>query len=87
MSFLNDHQVLEELRKIRQGYDRMQTWVVILAAGLIITLVVMWSLTGRVRWVERKWDQGKVLVIEKEHADEVREELETRRRRRRAGAD
>jgi hypothetical protein len=87
VSFLNDHDVLEELRKIRQGYDRMQTWVVILAVSLIITIVVGWSLTGRVRWVERKWDQGKVLVIEKEHADEVREELEARGRRRRAGTD
>lgn len=80
MSYLNDHKLLGELIKIRRGYDRMRTWALLMGLGVAVCIWLLWAISGRVRWIERKWDQGYVLVIEKEDADEVRAIQERRRR-------
>lgn len=85
MSYLNDHKLLEELIKIRRGYDRMRMWVIVMGIGVLACLWMLWSTTTRVRWIERKWDQGKVLVIDKEDVEDV-QEIQERRRRRSAAA-
>lgn len=81
MSYLNDHKLLEELVKIRRGYDRMRMWVAVMIVGVIACFFLLWSTTTRVRWFERKWDQGNViLIIDEEDIKDARE-MEKRRRR------
>jgi hypothetical protein len=79
MSYLNDHKLLEELTKIRRGYDRMRTWIMFMGLAVVACFWLLWAVSGRVRWIERKWDQGYVLIIEKEDADDVRAIQERRR--------
>jgi hypothetical protein len=69
---LNDHAIRAELERIRRGYDKQKAWTMILAIGLLCLVFYVVRTTDRVRWVERNFDRGKLLVVNEEVFEDAR---------------
>lgn len=69
---LTDTQMYDRLQSIREANRRLVAALV----ALIIAVALLWWETRaalvRVRWVERKFDQGKLIAVDQETLDEWR---------------